>query len=99
MPEPKIEMEKKNDVKAQKPQQPAEVKQPEGQLSPEEMAYWNWVRNAKLLEVSNVALFKVAAGIIIVPTDAIGRPLLDSSLFVRGDSDTKKKLLGFLTEG
>ena len=80
MPEPKIDMTKKKDIPAELPSSQLPSEQPSGTLTPEQQYYWNWVRNVKLLEVSDLAVFKVEKGYIFVPTDAIGRPLLDSSL-------------------
>ncbi len=43
--------------------------------------YWEYIQNTKMLTVADTATYILDDGIIIVPVDNIGRPILDSTLF------------------
>ena len=104
MTEPKIPPKKEESAvkEAEQPsKQGMETKAPENTntMTPQEQLYWNWVRSVKLLSMDDMAVFKVSGGLVIVPTDAIGRALLDSALFLRVGSPAELKLLGALEIG
>jgi len=74
MSEPKIDQkEEKLDNKIEKPQD--EKNQAAAQ------DYWNYVQNTKMLSVADLAAYVIDEGLVVVPVDNIGRPVLDSTLF------------------
>ena len=88
MVEPKLS---ENKEKAAKPESKPEQEAP---AKPEEQRFWTWVQSVKSLSVNDLALFKVGEGVVLVPTDALARPLLDCSLYF--DKDALGKLLAAL---
>lgn len=80
MVEPKLNENKEKTGKPEaKPEQEAPAK-------PEEQRFWTWVQSVKSLSVNDLALFKVGEGVVLVPTDALARPLLDCSLYFGKDA-------------
>ncbi|MGC9132259.1 MAG: hypothetical protein ACP5HJ_01245 [Candidatus Micrarchaeia archaeon] len=57
---------------------------PLSQMSEQEQIYWTWVIRNKMLHVTDIATFKIADGVVLVAVDALGRPIIDSSLYLDG---------------
>ncbi len=76
MVEPKL-----NENKEKTPKPEAKPESKEAPAKPEEQRFWTWVQSVKSLSVNDLALFKVGEGVVLVPTDALARPLLDCSLY------------------
>ena len=84
MVEPKLNENKEK--KGEQPQPPAPEKPT---MKPEDQRFWAWVQNTKSLNVNDLALFKLGNGVVLVPTDALARPLLDCSLYFGKEALTK----------
>ncbi len=94
--EPRITNQGKQESKqAEKPAQAQEEPQPKpkSDLTSDQQAFWNWVQRNKALDVSEMAIFPIKEGLVLVPLDPINRPILDSSLYLRYNSAAMKRLI------
>lgn len=73
MVEPKMQEKPATAVKNEKEAETAK---------PTDNRYWNYVQTTRMIEAPKVAVFSGDGGLILVPLDRIGRPVLDSSLFL-----------------
>lgn len=81
MVEPKIEKEKTKEI--EKAEKSAQQEEQTPAPSPETAnKYWGYVQTTRMLEVPKAAIFVSEGGLILVPTDRLGRVLLDSTLFL-----------------